>query len=370
MLNAVRLQVEEESKMSLELLRKTLQVFNAAGEELSAAKQKLMLLDSAAERRLMLLSKSTTIWIAMIGIADHAQDYLGDVVYVELHEIRGKVAILVQCGSNVDCLATVFRLPPYLFNYPIRRLINVEEILAKFINEGKRKHEEIEIFIKEFRTTNELWLKERSNLLSELKIKVNEFSKIMGNVLIPENKVKGVTTRRRNMMFEATPSKEINETRINKNEPPKVKHDVQEKPHDVGVENKSSIIPERTTQPWLKSNFNDDESWYADFVNYIVGKSFHQTGHLKKERVKQVNDVTRLQALVDKKKVVITEATIRDALRLDDAEALDCLPNEEIFAELARMGFEKPLTKLTFYRAFFLSQWKFLIHTILQCMSA
>nr|GEV69954.1 hypothetical protein [Tanacetum cinerariifolium] len=36
--------------------------------------------------------------------------------------------------------------------------------------------------------------------------------------------------------------------------------------------------------------------------------------------VKQENDVTRLQALVDRKKVVITEATIRDALRLDDAE--------------------------------------------------
>nr|GFC63616.1 hypothetical protein [Tanacetum cinerariifolium] len=34
----------------------------------------------------------------------------------------------------------------------------------------------------------------------------------------------------------------------------------------------------------------------------------------------QVNDVTRLQALVDKKKVVVTEAAIREALRLDDAE--------------------------------------------------
>nr|GEX24120.1 ribonuclease H-like domain, reverse transcriptase, RNA-dependent DNA polymerase [Tanacetum cinerariifolium] len=51
-----------------------------------------------------------------------------------------------------------------------------------------------------------------------------------------------------------------------------------------------------------------------------------------------VNDVTRLQALVDKKKVLITEATIRDALRLDDAEGIDCLPNEEIFVELSRMG--------------------------------
>nr|GEV90770.1 hypothetical protein [Tanacetum cinerariifolium] len=86
--------------------------------------------------------------------------------------------------------------------------------------------------------------------------------------------------------------------------------------------------------------------------------------------VKKVNDVTRLQALVDKKRVIITEATIRDALRLVDAERIDCLPNEEIFIELARMGYEKPSTKLTFYKAFFSSQWKFLIHTILQCISA
>nr|GEV19550.1 hypothetical protein [Tanacetum cinerariifolium] len=86
--------------------------------------------------------------------------------------------------------------------------------------------------------------------------------------------------------------------------------------------------------------------------------------------VKQSNDVTRLQALVDKKKVVITEATIRDALRLGDAEGVDCLPNEEIFAELNRIGYEKPSTKFTFYKAFFSSYWKFLIHTIPQSLSA
>nr|GEU95830.1 putative ribonuclease H-like domain-containing protein [Tanacetum cinerariifolium] len=86
--------------------------------------------------------------------------------------------------------------------------------------------------------------------------------------------------------------------------------------------------------------------------------------------VKSSNDVTRLQALVDKKKVVVTEAAIRDALHLDDAEGVDCLPNEEIFNELARMGYEKLTTKLTFYKAFFSSQWKFFIHTILQSMSA
>nr|GEY01093.1 hypothetical protein [Tanacetum cinerariifolium] len=66
--------------------------------------------------------------------------------------------------------------------------------------------------------------------------------------------------------------------------------------------------------------------------------------------VKKVNDVTRLQALVDKKKVVVTKATIRDALRLHDGEGVECLPNEEIFAELARMSYEKPSTKLTFHK--------------------
>nr|GEW62287.1 hypothetical protein [Tanacetum cinerariifolium] len=71
--------------------------------------------------------------------------------------------------------------------------------------------------------------------------------------------------------------------------------------------------------------------------------------------VKQSNDVTRIQALVDKKKVVVTEATIRNALHLDDAEGVDCLPNEEIFTTLARMGYKKPSTKLTFYKAFFSS---------------
>nr|GEU56764.1 hypothetical protein [Tanacetum cinerariifolium] len=71
-----------------------------------------------------------------------------------------------------------------------------------------------------------------------------------------------------------------------------------------------------------------------------------------------------------RKKVIISEATVREALRLDDAESVDCLPNEEIFTELARIGYEKPSTKLTFYKAFFLAQWKFLIYTILQCMSA
>nr|GEY86542.1 hypothetical protein [Tanacetum cinerariifolium] len=52
------------------------------------------------------------------------------------------------------------------------------------------------------------------------------------------------------------------------------------------------------------------------------------------------------------------------------AEGTACLPNDTIFAELARMRYEKPSQKLTFYKAFFSPQWKFLIRTILQCLSA
>ncbi|GJY67948.1 hypothetical protein Tco_0470930 [Tanacetum coccineum] len=144
-----------------------------------------------------------------------------------------------------------FGFPHYPFNYPTKRL-TIEEILDKFIDEGKREHEEIEIFIKEFRTTNELLLKERSNLLSELTIEVNELLKVVNNVLIPKNEVKGVTTRGGKMTSEVTRSKEINETRINKNEPPRFEQDVLKKPHDDGEKNKSSSIRERTTQPLVK----------------------------------------------------------------------------------------------------------------------
>ncbi|GKB21541.1 hypothetical protein Tco_0855464 [Tanacetum coccineum] len=75
-------------------------------------------------------------------------------------------------------------------------------------------------------------------------------------------------------------------------------------------------------------------------------------------------------SLVDGKKVIITEMSVRRALRLKDAEGIECLPNATIFAELERMGYENVTQKLAFYKAFFSPQWKFLIPTILQCLSA
>ncbi|GJV25331.1 hypothetical protein Tco_1378026 [Tanacetum coccineum] len=58
-------------------------------------------------------------------------------------------------------------------------------------------------------------------------------------------------------------------------------------------------------------------------------------------KAKMVNEEVQLQALVDKKKVIITESTIRRDLQLEDANGVDCLPNDVIFEQLTRMGYEK-----------------------------
>ncbi|GJR19305.1 hypothetical protein Tco_0967832 [Tanacetum coccineum] len=87
-------------------------------------------------------------------------------------------------------------------------------------------------------------------------------------------------------------------------------------------------------------------------------------------KLKTVNGEHQIQALVDKKKVIITETSIRSDLKLDDAEGTECLPNDVIFKQLTLIGYENLTQKLTFYKAYFSPQWKFLIHTILQCLSA
>ncbi|GJV14580.1 hypothetical protein Tco_1359903 [Tanacetum coccineum] len=55
-------------------------------------------------------------------------------------------------------------------------------------------------------------------------------------------------------------------------------------------------------------------------------------------KVKMVNGVRQLQALIDKKKMIITESSIRSDLHLEDAEGTNCLPTTTIFEELAKMG--------------------------------
>ncbi|GJY63279.1 hypothetical protein Tco_0464739 [Tanacetum coccineum] len=52
-------------------------------------------------------------------------------------------------------------------------------------------------------------------------------------------------------------------------------------------------------------------------------------------KVKTVNGEVQLQALVDGKKVIITKTSVRRNLQLEDAEGIECLPNTDIFEQLA-----------------------------------
>nr|GFB28312.1 ribonuclease H-like domain, reverse transcriptase, RNA-dependent DNA polymerase [Tanacetum cinerariifolium] len=84
---------------------------------------------------------------------------------------------------------------------------------------------------------------------------------------------------------------------------------------------------------------------------------------------KTINREAQIHAKVDGKKVIIFEASIRRDLQFEDEGEVDCLSNEVIFKQLTLIGYEKLTQKLTFYKAFFSPQWKFIIHTILQCLS-
>ncbi|GJX58477.1 hypothetical protein Tco_0289867 [Tanacetum coccineum] len=55
-------------------------------------------------------------------------------------------------------------------------------------------------------------------------------------------------------------------------------------------------------------------------------------------KVKTVNGEVQIQALVDGKKVIITELSVRRDLQFADENGTECLLNATIFAELERMG--------------------------------
>ncbi|GJY99732.1 retrovirus-related pol polyprotein from transposon TNT 1-94 [Tanacetum coccineum] len=65
---------------------------------------------------------------------------------------------------------------------------------------------------------------------------------------------------------------------------------------------------------------------------------------------KTINGEVQLHALVDGKKIIITESIVRRDLQLEDAEGVDCLPDSTIFEQLTLMGYEKISQKLTFYK--------------------
>ncbi|GJZ72951.1 hypothetical protein Tco_0637097 [Tanacetum coccineum] len=83
-----------------------------------------------------------------------------------------------------------------------------------------------------------------------------------------------------------------------------------------------------------------------------------------------ISFLTYITAKVAGKPVSILEASIRSDLFFNDADGIDSLPNQAIFDAIQLMGYEGDLTVLTFNKALFSPQWRFLFHTMHHCISS
>ncbi|GJW41469.1 hypothetical protein Tco_0067314, partial [Tanacetum coccineum] len=99
---------------------------------------------------------------------------------------------------------------------------------------------------------------------------------------------------------------------------------------------------------------------YASYIEQFWATAKSQT----------VNNMKQIHAIVDGKTVVISKSSVRSDLHFNDEDGITCLTNDAIFENLALMGYERVSTKLTFQKSFFSPQWKYLIHTILHCLSS
>ncbi|GJX05643.1 hypothetical protein Tco_0191559 [Tanacetum coccineum] len=77
----------------------------------------------------------------------------------------------------------------------------------------------------------------------------------------------------------------------------------------------------------------------------------------------------KIIATIDGHSLSITEGSLRRHLKLDNQDGISSIPNSEIFEQLALMGYHTDSDKLTFQKGAFSPQWRFLIHSILHCLS-
>ncbi|GJX68231.1 hypothetical protein Tco_0303958 [Tanacetum coccineum] len=87
-------------------------------------------------------------------------------------------------------------------------------------------------------------------------------------------------------------------------------------------------------------------------------------------RVETVDEATKIIATVNGRQRTLTESSIKRHLKLNDAEGISTLPDTDLFANLSLMGYNiLPNQRFSFQKGQFSHQWKFLIHTIMQCLS-
>ncbi|GJR98614.1 hypothetical protein Tco_0270788 [Tanacetum coccineum] len=87
-------------------------------------------------------------------------------------------------------------------------------------------------------------------------------------------------------------------------------------------------------------------------------------------RVETVDGETNIIAKVNGKQRIVSESSIKRHLKLNNEEGNSTLPDNKLFENLSLMGYNiLPNQRFSFQKGQFSHQWKFLIHTIMQCLS-
>nr|GEU41028.1 uncharacterized mitochondrial protein AtMg00810-like [Tanacetum cinerariifolium] len=142
--------------------------------------------------------------------------------------------------------------------------------------------------------------------------------------------------------------------------------DLLTKPFDAG--RFQYLVVEQAMRGYVKGN----HIIYTTF-KYDLNIDFHQivgfvdASHL---RIETMDEGTKILAIVDGKLRTIFESSIRRNIKLKDEAGISSLPDVKLFENLTLMAYNiLPNQKFTFQKGQFSHQWKYLIHTIMQCLS-
>ncbi|GJS40922.1 hypothetical protein Tco_0565965 [Tanacetum coccineum] len=87
-------------------------------------------------------------------------------------------------------------------------------------------------------------------------------------------------------------------------------------------------------------------------------------------RIETADGETHIIAKINGEQVTVSESSIRRKLKLKDEEGISDLPDTDLFENLSWMGYNIfPNQRFSFQKGQFTHQWKFSIHTIMQCLS-
>ncbi|GJS36592.1 hypothetical protein Tco_0534974 [Tanacetum coccineum] len=127
----------------------------------------------------------------------------------------------------------------------------------------------------------------------------------------------------------------------------------------------------------------DGNTEFYEIINFLTHSSIHHALTVSpvvstifveqfwtSAKSKIINNARHITAKVAGKPVSISEASIRSDLHFNDADRIDSLPNLAIFDAIQLMGYEGDLTVLTFNKALFSPQWRFLFHAMNHCISS